>query len=65
MNKAIYIYEVSVIDPDTHNAVDVAMYKDQESGGIFGIDCSYTLTLSDDEPVINPFSGKEVLLIGD
>ena len=65
MNEAIYVYELPIVDPDTHNTVMVAMYKDQESGGIFGIDCSYILTLDDEEPVINPFSGKEVLLIGD
>lgn len=62
MNKADYINELTVIDPDTKNPVEVALYKDRESGGIFGVDSSYILTLSDDDPVNNPFNGQPIML---
>ena len=65
MNKADYILTKTINDPDFGGAVDVALYKDRESGAIFGIDCSYILTLSEDDPVNNPFNGDEILLMGD
>ena len=60
---ARYISEVTVIDPDTHSPVEVAMYKSDPNGGIFGIDCSFILTLSEEDPVSCPFSGKDISLI--
>jgi hypothetical protein len=62
MNKADYVKEVSVVDPDTGLPVDVAIYKDRESGALFGVDSSYILTLSDEDPVNNPFNGSEIYL---
>jgi hypothetical protein len=65
MKKAKYIQTVSVLDPDSLASVDVSIYKDLESHGLFGIDSSYILTLSDNDPVKNPFNGNELQLIGD
>ena len=61
--KANYVTEVSVIDPDTKAPVEVSLYKDQVSGGIFGVDSSYLVTLSNEDPVIEPFNGNYVCLI--
>lgn len=59
---AHYITEVTVTDPDSNAPVEVAVYKDPVSGGMFAVDSSFLLTLSDDDPVIEPFNGREVLL---
>jgi hypothetical protein len=40
VSKAKFVREVTVIDPDTGGAVEVAIYK-HENGGMFGIDTSY------------------------
>lgn len=61
--KAHYVCEFSVIDPDSNAPVEVSIYKDQKSSGLFGIDCSYLETLSEDDPVLEPFSGTYVTLI--
>ena len=63
MLKADFIKEVTVIDPDTKAPVEVAIYKDRESGGMFGVDSSYILTLSDEDPVSNPFNGQDIELV--
>jgi hypothetical protein len=42
INKAFFVKEITVIDPDTNLPVEVAIYKDSESGGMFGVDSSYT-----------------------
>lgn len=60
---ANHVDDFSVIDPDTHLPVEVSVYKDKESGGILAVDTSYLLTLSDDDPVFNPFNGNEIMLI--
>jgi len=66
MNTADYVTEITVIDPDTLAPVEVAIYKDRESGGMFGVDCSYTLSLSEGvSPINNPFNGNEIELVGD
>jgi len=59
MKKANYITEITVTDPDTNAPVEVAIYKDIRSGGMFGVDASFLLT---DEPVHEPFDGSEVIL---
>jgi hypothetical protein len=61
--KAKYVADITVIDPDTMGPVEVTIYKDNNSGGMFGIDSSYLLTLSDVDPVNNPFNGDEIYLI--
>lgn len=60
---AHYVCEVSVVDPDTNGAVELSIYKDRRSSGLFGVDCSFLETLSDDDPVREPFNGNNVLLI--
>jgi len=62
MNHADYIAEIAVQDPDSHAMVDVTIYKDRNSGAMFGVDSSYIQTLSDDDPVIDPFNGHNVIL---
>lgn len=61
--KAILVDSVTVIDPDSDAPVEVELYKDQVSGGIFGVDSSYVVTLEDDEPVFSPFDGIPVLIV--
>jgi len=63
MKKADFVTEITVTDPDTQAFVQVAIYKDRDTGGMFGVDSSYILTLSDDDPVVDPFNGEEVMLI--
>lgn len=60
---AYFVCEVTVTDPDTHGKVELSVYKDIASGGMFALDNSYLLTVSDDKPVIEPFNGKQVVLI--
>jgi hypothetical protein len=40
MKKAYFVTEVKVVDPDTKNEIEVAIYK-HENGGMFGIDSSF------------------------
>lgn len=54
MNKGIYIRQITVTDPDTGGDVIVEIYKDPETGGIFGLDSSYIEDSSGE--VINPFT---------
>ena len=63
MAKAVLVTEITVIDPDSQAPVNVAIYKDKESGGMFGVDSSYLITLSEDDPVSNPFNGNDIKLI--
>jgi hypothetical protein len=63
MQKAVYVKEIVVIDPDTNLPVEVAIYKDLDCGGMFGVDRSYIITLSDDDPVSSPFNGKDIMLM--
>ena len=59
-NKHIYIKDITVTDPDTGGDVIVELWKDVESGGIFGIDESF---LDAESGVcFNPFSGDEDIL---
>jgi hypothetical protein len=40
MNKAYFVTEILVTDPDSKMPVEVAIYK-HENGGMFGIDSSF------------------------
>lgn len=51
--KIKFIQEIQVIDPDSNAPVDVAIYKDVESGGMFGVDSSYIS--QEIGPVYSPF----------
>lgn len=63
ISKADFVSETTVIDPDTKAPVEVAIYKDRESGGMFGVDSSYIITLSEGDPVSNPFNGNDIELV--
>lgn len=60
---AHHVAEISVVDPDSGAPVDLSVYKDATSGGLFAVDSSFLITLDDDDPVIEPFNGREVSLI--
>ena len=68
MRKALLVSEVTVVDPTTEGEVQVSIFKDETSGGMFGIDSSYIeQNFDEDEDVIikSPFNeGQEVLLEG-
>ena len=55
--KAKLITEITVFDPDSQMFVEVAIYKDPVSGGIFGVDSSFLANT--DEDVVSPFSKKD------
>jgi hypothetical protein len=58
MNKAKFVSEITVVDPDTGGDVQIEVYK-HENGGMFAIDSSYLEQTVDDDsnPVIpDPFS---------
>jgi lysophospholipid acyltransferase (LPLAT)-like uncharacterized protein len=40
MNKAKFVKEITVTDPDTKNEVNLTVYK-HEGGGLFAIDSSF------------------------
>lgn len=63
--EAVFVTELTVTDPDYDAPVEIAVYKDKSSGGMFAIDSSYLLSLDDDEPVIEPFNETHVMLVGD
>lgn len=43
-----------MIDPDSHLPVEVIIYKEAASGGMFGIDASYAESILDFDPVYVP-----------
>lgn len=59
MNRAKWVKNITVIDPDTGLEVEVGIYKTC-SGGIIGIDASYLE--QDVGPVYCPFNGCELEL---
>lgn len=60
MKSAIFIKEITVVDPDSGLEVEIAIYKDIGSGGIFGVDSSYVAQLEDGENVFSPFDGESI-----
>ena len=64
MNKAIFVKEITVIDPDTKGNVQIAIYK-HEAGGMFGIDASFLLEFEDKITIPDVFSNptRKVLLL--
>lgn len=67
MNTAKFVNEITVIDPDNGNDVDLAIFKDKYSNGMFAIDISFLeQEFEDDEdPIIaDPFNkGRAIKLI--
>jgi len=68
MNKAFFVKEITVIDPDSKGEVQLSVYK-HENGGMFAIDSSWLDQCTEDDcnPVIrDPFETKgKVMLIED
>lgn len=60
---AIFIQEITVIDPETKGDVQVEMWKDPVSGGIFGIDSSF-LESEDIKVIASPFNRSTQLRLG-
>jgi hypothetical protein len=61
---ATFIQEVEVIDPDTNAPVKVAIYKHDNSGGMFGVDSSFIEQNFDDDEtptVADPFNNNGIV----
>jgi len=63
MNKAYFVQEIKVIDPDSKGEVELSVYK-HENGGMFAIDSSFldqvARTDDFDRPIISdPFNDTE------
>lgn len=41
MTKAFFIETITVTDPDSNAPVELEVYKDEQSGGLFALDASY------------------------
>lgn len=64
MNKyAQLVSTVSVIDLDSNAPVEVCIYKDKQSGGMFGVDLSFIQAATTDDLFVEPFNGDSVALI--
>lgn len=64
MSNAQFVTEITVVDPDSLLPVGLAVYK-AENGALFGVDSSFIVGLSEDDPVNCPFTGELITLIGD
>lgn len=68
MNKAKFVKEITVIDPDSKGEVEMEVYK-HENGGMFAIDSSFLEETTEDgeNPIIrDPFETTgNVMLIMD
>jgi hypothetical protein len=65
MNVAKSVTGFTVIDPDTKGEVEISVFKDMSSGGMFAIDTSWLLEFDDDVEirVPSPFNDEELLLV--
>jgi len=66
MNKAYFVKEITVIDPDSKGEVELSVYK-HENGGMFAMDSSFldqvARTDDFDRPIIpDPFSNEDDFL---
>ena len=52
----LFVKEITVIDPEIKMPVEVSLYKDKASKGIFGIDSSFLYQQEEEEYVIEPFN---------
>ena len=55
--EAIFIQEITVIDPETKGEVAVLIWKDPVSGGIFGLDASFIEQMTE-QVIPSPFDRK-------
>jgi hypothetical protein len=66
MNKAKFVTEVDVQDPDTGGWVSVAIFKCENSAGMFGVDASYLEHLADEDEdliVVEPYNEIQTQLV--
>lgn len=63
MNTAKFVAEVSVLDTDTMRPCNITIYKCNNSTAMFGIDSEFLMTLSEDDPVVSPFDGEDIVLL--
>jgi hypothetical protein len=59
MTNAIFIETITINDPDTNAPVELEVYKDEGSGGIFAIDSSYLEQVENEIP--SPFKQLHML----
>lgn len=52
MNKAVFVTEITVTDPDTNALVWLSVFKDHISGSLFAIDSSYLEQTFEDDDII-------------
>ena len=52
--ECVYVTSVHVTDPDTGAAVEVEIWKDPESGSLFGIDATFVEQV--DHLIVSPFN---------
>lgn len=70
MNKAKFVQDITVIDPDTKGDINITVFK-HENGSMFAIDASYIDLIDVDDPkgviLCDPMqiSRKKVRLIWD
>jgi hypothetical protein len=65
-NSAEFVKEVTVIDPDSKAPVEMAVFKHNETGGMFAIDSSYLDQCFDDDtdPCIpDPFNDGQTVTL--
>ncbi len=64
MNKANYVADITVIDPDTLGEVEVTIFK-HPNGAMFGIDASFIEQVLEEENeiTIDPFNVNETILL--
>ena len=63
--QAKHVVDIEIIDMDSNLPVDISIYKCSETNAMFALDSSYILTLSEDEPILNPITGLWVKTLGD
>lgn len=61
---AKFIKNIVVTDPDTGLEVELCIYKDMSTEGIFGVDASY-IEQMEPETINSPFSDAVLTFVGD
>ncbi len=59
--NGVWVKEITVKDPDTGNKVQVKIWKDPVTGGIFGIDASW-MDCGEKEIIKSPFGDHELYI---
>jgi hypothetical protein len=60
--EARFITQITITDPDSHAPVELEVWKDPSSGGLFGIDASFLDQI--EEHVASPFNPDIILHLG-